>query len=323
MSTFVRPLYAALISAALLAGCAANGSSSSALSNARPNAGRAHSWMLPEAARDNLLYVSDPGSGNVMVYSYPPNGLKFVGLLTGNEYPAGECVDTDQNVWVTAGAAFTSFVLYRYAHGATSPNAVLSDPAGAPYGCAVDSANGDLAVTATSEGGASLPIAIYKHASGKPTLYSYSNLYPRYLTYDGKRNLFVVGIANDDNLLVVELPNGEHNLQLIDVPQQFSIAGGIAWDGKYLDIADAGKAIIYRFTVNGSSLQEVDSISVNGANTIEQLTVDHNRVLVPSNVTHNAGVVSLYRYPAGGERLRTLRNFSQPYAAVISRGPKE
>jgi DNA-binding beta-propeller fold protein YncE len=323
MGSASRSICAALISGALLVGCAATGADSPAPSKSVTSERHARSWMLPEAARENLMYVSDPGSGNVMVYGYPPNGLKFVGLLTGNEYPQGECVDASQNVWVAAGATSASFVLYRYPHAATSPDAVLSDPAGAPYGCAVNRANGNLAVTATSEGGPSLPIAIYSQAKGKPKLYSYPYLYGRYLTYDDKGNLFVVGIANDDNLKLVELPKGGSALQLITVPQSFKIAGGIAWDGTYIVIADAGTATVYRFTIHGSSAREVDAFPVTGANTIEQLTVDGDRALVPSIVTHGSGVVSLFRYPAGGERIRTLRNFSQPYAAVISRGPKE
>jgi hypothetical protein len=28
------------------------------------------SWMLPEAKRSSLLYVGDPGSGGVLVYTY-------------------------------------------------------------------------------------------------------------------------------------------------------------------------------------------------------------------------------------------------------------
>ncbi len=323
MGSASRLICAALISGALLVGCAATGAASPAPSTADGNTRHTRSWMLAEAARDNLMYVSDPGSGNVMVYSYPPNGLKFVGLLTGNEYPQGECVDADQNVWVTSGADSTSFILYRYPHGATSPDAVLADPAGPPTGCAVDRSTGSLAVAATAIGGTSFPVAVYKRATGKPVLYPYPNLYPRYLTYDDKGNLFVVGIANDDNLKLVELPKGGNALQSIAVAQLFKIAGGIAWDGKYIVIADAGTATVYRFTIKDSSAHEVDSFPVNGANTIRQLTVAGDRVLVPSIVIHSAGVVSLFRYPAGGERIRTLRNFSQPYAAVISLGLKQ
>ncbi|HEY3676099.1 MAG TPA: hypothetical protein VGK84_08925 [Candidatus Tumulicola sp.] len=317
-----RMMCAAFMGGVLLVGCAANGTGSPAVSSAASNARAAHSWMLPEATTDNLLYVSDLGSANLMVYSYYPNGLKFVGEIGVNPVAWGECVDANQNIWVTAGAAYSSFVLYRYPHGATTPDAVLSDPAGAPYGCAVDPHSGNLAVAATSEGGKSLPLAVYKKAAGRATLYEYPFLYARYLTYDGKGNLFVVGEDNDDSLLVVELPRGGKNLVPITISQRFDATGGIAWDGKYLAIADAGAATIYRFKVTGSTATEVGSLPVRGADTIDQLTVDGNRVIVPSNLTHQAGAVSIYRYPAGGNRLRTLRNFSQPYAAVVSRAPK-
>jgi hypothetical protein len=238
----------------------------------------------------------------------------------------GECVDVRQNVWVTGGTDFESFVLYVYAHGATSPTAVLQDPVGSPIGCAVDKQHGDLAVVSANTDGSNLPIAIYKNVRGKltkPTTYSYPTLYPKYLTYDGKRNLFVVGEDNDNALTLVELPRGGNALTPITVTQPFLATGGIAWDGSDLAIADAGSATIYRFKITGSTAKEVGSLSVTGANKIEQLTIEGDRVLVPSYVAQKPGVVSIYRYPAGGDRIRTLRNFSLPYAAVVSRGLRE
>ncbi len=326
MGSASRLICAALISGALLVGCTASPATSPRLPTAESSARQAHSWMLPEASRDNLLYVSDTNSQNVMVYTYFRSALRLAGILTGPPQPMGECVDARQNVWVTGGTDFESFVMYLYAHGATSPSAVLRDPVGTPIGCAVHSANGDLAVVSANTNGSNLPVAIYKDVRGKltkPTTYSYPTLYPKYLTYDGKRNLFVVGEDNDDALTLVELPRGGNALIPITVTQRFQATGGIAWDGSDLAIADAGAATIYRFKLTGSTAKEVGSLSVAGANTIEQLTVEGNRVLVPSYVAQHPGAVSIYHYPAGGDRIRTLRNFSLPYAAVVSRGSKE
>jgi hypothetical protein len=74
--------------------------------------------------------------------------------------------------------------------------------------------------------------------------------------------------------------------------------------------------------VSGSTATEVDSVPVHGAYAIDQLTIDGDRALVPSHLSQQAGFLNICKYPAGGTRLRTLRNFSQRYAAVISRGPK-
>ncbi|HEY1429520.1 MAG TPA: hypothetical protein VGF18_08095, partial [Candidatus Tumulicola sp.] len=138
------------------------------------------------------------------------------------------------------------------------------------------------------------------------------------VAYDQNGDLFVYGSTGT----LVELPRNAGQFEQITLPLRVETPGGIAWDGKYLAIADADNATVYRFTIKGSTAKQVDSFPVDGANIIKQITIDHNRVLVPSDVTHGAGVVSVYHYPAGGERVRTLRNFSQPYAAVVSRGPK-
>ena len=44
------------------------------------HADRGKSWMLPEANADDLLYVADEGVG-IIVYSYGPSRLRYVGLL--------------------------------------------------------------------------------------------------------------------------------------------------------------------------------------------------------------------------------------------------
>ncbi|HXM06490.1 MAG TPA: hypothetical protein VN936_03460, partial [Candidatus Acidoferrum sp.] len=183
--------------------------------------------------------------------------------------------------------------------------------------------NGDLAVASNNSDDANLPVTVYKNGAGKPKQYEYQYLYPEFLTYDGKGDLFVVGAhPNDGALALVELPRGGKNLLPIAISQSIDATGGIAWDGKYLAIADAGAATIYRFQISGSTATEVGSVSVHGTYTIHQLTIDGGRAIVPSNLYGNPGFINIYAYPAGETRVRTLRNFSVPYAAVVSRPPK-
>ncbi|HEY1428320.1 MAG TPA: hypothetical protein VGF18_02025, partial [Candidatus Tumulicola sp.] len=59
-----------------------------------------HSWIDPAAATGDLLYVSDDGYGSVMVYSYSPQTIKFVGTLASPISPGPMCVDKQQNVWI-------------------------------------------------------------------------------------------------------------------------------------------------------------------------------------------------------------------------------
>ena len=90
------------LAVAMLAACAARppmggaGAMPQTLPSAR-HAEHGRSWMLPEAKRENLLYVVDEGARDVYVYSYPQRVL--VGTL-GFDYPTGDCVDKAGNVWI-------------------------------------------------------------------------------------------------------------------------------------------------------------------------------------------------------------------------------
>ena len=59
----------------------------------------ARSWMEPDAKIKDLLYVTNRGYNDVLVYSYPQD--KLVGTLTGNLlFPDGVCTDKKGDVWI-------------------------------------------------------------------------------------------------------------------------------------------------------------------------------------------------------------------------------
>lgn len=115
----------------------------------------------------DLLYISDDGTDDVYAYSYPHIELK--GPLTGFVRPHGECVDNAGEVFIADNGASN---IIEYAHGGTSPIAVLSDPGYVPSACSVDPTSGNLAVTnvETPSGGQGT-VVIYKHATGRPKAY--------------------------------------------------------------------------------------------------------------------------------------------------------
>jgi hypothetical protein len=115
-------------------------------------ADRGKSWMLPEAKREDLLYISDAGNDTVTAYSYPRGRL--VGTLGGFDFPYGQCVDKVGDVFITNTNASN---ILEYPHGSSSPTATIGDAGEHPAGCSVDPLNGDLAVNNTytvSRGGA-------------------------------------------------------------------------------------------------------------------------------------------------------------------------
>ncbi len=99
----------------------------------------ARSWMLPEAKRDDLLYVSD--FYGVHVFSYPK--LKPVGQLDAGS--SGMCSDRDGNVFFThtEGNEVT-----EYAHGGTQPVQTFYDDTVelSPEDCSVDPTTNNLAI---------------------------------------------------------------------------------------------------------------------------------------------------------------------------------
>jgi len=130
---------------------------------AHPDSGR--SWMAPGAETQDLLYISDEGTNDVYVYSWPQ--LKLVGTLTGFSYPQGECVDTKGDVFVVNGRAQSQVV--EFLHGGTKPIATLSDNySNHPSGCAVDPTTENLAVTNLETGNkGDGNVIIYKKARGE------------------------------------------------------------------------------------------------------------------------------------------------------------
>lgn len=150
------------------------------------HAARGGSWMLPEARREQLLYVSDPLDHEVYVYSLPAG--KIVGALTGLVNPGGECSDKAGHVWIALNVGgLGPGTMVEYAHGGTKQIAT-SDDNDPPWHCSVDPVTGDLAVAPDYHGSG---VAIYAKARGSPKYHSAKAAGPWDCVYDSSGNLFV------------------------------------------------------------------------------------------------------------------------------------
>ncbi len=272
------------------------------------------SWMLPEAKSENLLYISDYGGG-VIVYSYRPARLKYVGHLGAPLYAEGECVDKKQDVFITD----SDYEIYEYAHGAVNPRAILTDPFANPSNCSSDPTTGNLAVVGYAFGSSNQGAAIFEHARGKPKLYNES-WNPQACGYDDQGDLFVGG-NGEEYVNFAELPKGMTKFTNIHLNQSFSFEGGIQWDSKYIAVGDYYGAIIYEFSITGSAGTEVGSTPLSGSGAVWQFFIDRKRgkVVAPSTFEDYAGFVKVYDYPAGGSSHRTL-DVGSPYGVVVSLG---
>jgi hypothetical protein len=257
--------------------------------------------MASEAATEDLIYVSN--LKNVKVYSYRAG--KHVGTLRGFYEASGECVDSAGDVFVADG----DFVA-EYKHGGKQRIQTLTFSGYAAVDCASDPATGNLAVTWAGSNGY---VAIYRHASGNPTLYSYSTDFPRGCGYDDKSDLFVGGMTNHGaQFTFEELPEGGSALESISLNQSVGAGGSVQWDGKYVTVEDLQANEIYRFAISGSSgtLEgKVDLVEAPSQYHPGPTWIVGTRVLEPNIAFVHyqpIGEVDYFRYPQGGSATKII-----------------
>lgn len=268
---------------------------------ARPRSHR-KSWMDPAARSLKLLYISDFGSAEVEVFTYPY--LRLAGVLTGFTELRGECTDPSGYVWIVDQAKGEVF---EYAHGGTTPVNVLSAPD--PWGCATSPKNGDLAVSYAAAG----QIEIFHNAAGSGTVVGDPNFAGTlFLGYDKTGDLFVDGYDSSNKFHYAELPAGGSSFTDITLSQTPAGEGNVQWDGTYMAVGDSGATI---YQTQGST---VVSSTILGNRCVEQFYIlpSHRKVIAPDACDANAGI---FAYPAGGSALQTISGGLQfPQGAVLS-----
>jgi hypothetical protein len=315
-----RDTLSCCVTLAILAGCGgspppigARGAMTQAFSNATP-AMRRTSWMLPGAKSGDLLYASLSRDNELDVFSYPQG--KLMGTLMGVEGPSGLCTDSAGDVWITIVHGGYGGGMLEYAHGGTSPMALLKDPR-YPRGCAVDPTTGNLAVTNNAFSGPG-DVAIYKHARGKPTLYSAPNMYNYdFCGYDNKGNLFVDGLGE-----LAELPKGSTTFTSITVDKG-APGGQVQWDGKFITFATYSLRAIYRIKVSGKTGTVVGVTHLRGVGTqnISSSWIQATIALAP--IGEKSDGIGFWEYPAGGRShaLLHLGKHADIFGVAVSLAP--
>jgi hypothetical protein len=259
----------AFATAALLGGCGSgtppSGSSGMAPSTRTPigtepvkHLNRGKSWMLPDAGKQWLLYVSDGETGTVDVYNYRAQAGKLYGQITGFSFPYGECVDASGDVYVVDN---DTAKIAEFAHAGTKPMATATDKYGLPIGCSVDSSTGNIAVTNFSDpsDGPGGVVVFAGSLSGKQTNYTNSTLYHfQPGGYDPNGNFFVQGTQYSGPPAFGELPAGQKTFTML-TGLTVGYPGAVGWDGAHLFAVDQNyqfyyTTMIYRITVAGSAV---------------------------------------------------------------------
>jgi hypothetical protein len=283
---------------------------------------RRSSHMKAGASGQDLLYVADPGTDDVDVYTF--TGGAPAGVLTGFEEPQGECADKSGNVYVTNTRASNIVV---FAHGATQPSKTLSDPGEYPVGCAINPRTQDLAVSNEFDTGFhNGSVSIYKHASGSPHTVSAPAFWQAFfLSYDDDGNIFLDGLSNDSyyRFLFAELAKGSSTFSTIPIDQTINYPGGVTWTGNALAIGDQEYAItqsaIYAVQVSAGSGKVVGTTVLSNTCDIVQFTIKKPYVVAPDACKAKVG---LFAYPAGGTPKKGITSGLQaPVGSAVSLSP--
>jgi hypothetical protein len=297
-----------ILSVAAIAGCssAANIVGATPQLAAQPSALRSHAF---DNASKALLYVSDDGTNEVDTFAWP-KPRNALGSLPGFNEPQGGCADTAGDVFIsdTGDQNVLEF------NGTTLKN-TLKDAGEYPVACSWNVTNGDLAVSNTfSTTGSSGSIAIYKHTSGSPKVFTSTSLSRLFaIAYDGSGNLYVTAMNSTDHTVLAELPAGSKQIQII-CPKLINPSAppsGIAWDGKYIVVS------------NGNGLVRIKNCKVVGNPIIlngdlSGFTIAGNR-LIAANPGNSQ--VEIFSYPSA-KLLQSLSGFNEPVAAVVSQNSK-
>jgi hypothetical protein len=265
----------------------------------------------PNAVGRDLLYVSDVGTDDVNIYTYPEGRLE--GTLSGFQRPQAMCVDKSGDVFIPDLEAFK---IYEYRHGAKKPKAALRDPGEDPDDCSVDPTTGDLAVMnlSTPYTGPG-DVVIYSHAKGKPKRYRDPKItYYLFCGYDNQGNLFLDGM-NSGQFQFAELPKGSQTFTNITLNESFRFGGAVQWDGHNVAVGNYESNVIYQFDIDGAAGTKAGETRLRGSDYAIGFWIQGKTVIGPNDDSTN---VMYWDYPAGGAHTKRIRGLHTPWGAVVS-----
>ncbi len=266
------------------------------------------SWVLPEAASEDLLYVSDVTG--VHVFSSEGNARRG---FNGFAEPQGLCTDRAGDIFVTDALAFH---VYEFAHGGAKPIAVFYDNHVDfnPENCSVDPVTGDLAVAIPD-----LPsVVIFPDAKQKPVVYSdpYSIIF--WCAYDNKvGNLFTERVRHHGRFYIGELPKGASSFKNLLLDPRVGDPSDLQFDGQHMVVEDLDGSMLYRLRFSGGKAIDIGNTPLNGAKQIEQFWIHKNKVIGPDSY----GPAYFWKYPLGGSPVKSIPGFPLPVGVTVSLAP--
>ncbi|HVR48076.1 MAG TPA: hypothetical protein VMT95_15705 [Candidatus Binatia bacterium] len=283
------------------------------------------SWMLPEAKRNDLLYLAGNDNETGFVYTYPAG--KPVGALTGIVGPQYECADKKGDIFIAGSSEYSDGGIYEYAHGGTHPINFLPLPRA--VGCSVDPVTGNLVAVTFSDA-----VYVFQNAQGQPTEYVDKDIYySSDVAYDNVGDLFVNGIYTNQSFALVELSSGSSTFHNINVPGGNYLGGAnfepILWDGQFLDLGSYQevkqtrkiRTVINQLQISGSGATIVGTVALAMQARAEypQFWIQGGVITQPSNKPKFDSYFETFKYPSGSPIKRVdLGRQDDVWGAVVS-----
>jgi hypothetical protein len=281
---------------------------------------QSRSWMSPQAAKQDLVYVSDAGDDDVKVYGLTHHQL--LGTLAGIKQPWGVCADPKGYVWVVA---YGTNEIIEYAHAGTTPIQILKTQNTDLYDCAVDPTTGNLAVTNWGPNNwFHGDVLVFPHGSGTPKAFYGRSLWFYFgCTYDDQGNLFADGWGwyLGGYFTLAELPKGARSFKHIVLSPDMEppLLGTVRWDGKYVAIGDWKS--VNQYAIKGNAGYRRGNIQLTNHWPVGFFAVTRTgvRKIIAPDTAGDPGAVQYWKYPQGGNPSYTIKQGRWgPFAAAVS-----
>ncbi|MFZ0364104.1 MAG: hypothetical protein WAL67_07850 [Candidatus Cybelea sp.] len=179
--------------------------------------------------------------------------------------------------------------------------------------CAMNT-SGDLAVGILlgNSYGSGGQVAIFKNATGTPTVYKTPLTEEFFDGYDPKGNLFADGFG-PSSFMLVELPKGSSKAVTITTSNAPEFPGSVQWDGTYLSVFDQLTSETYQYAVSGTTATLKNTIQYSGVGDCAQTWIVKGMLYCGD--AENGGEV--FNYPAGGAPIAQFTgSFDSPLGVV-------
>jgi len=265
------------------------------------HAERDGSWMRRAASAD-LIYAT--GFNRIYVLTFPDGTL--VGTIHDNLAHGNACADGSGNVFVPAYNSQTmTGEIDEYAHGATTPTIVETDPKREPGVCSIDRTTGNLAFTDYDTSGKDGMVAVYDSGTEALQHYRIHNGYElASCGYDNEGNLFA---ARGGTRQLYELRTGEKSFRWLRLGQSLGWPGRIQWYGGLLTIQEESPdPAIDRIVVSGSTarLAGRTPLRINGHSRYHLASwIYESTVIAP--IGWRGAILAFWNYPKAGKPTKT------------------